>query len=868
MNPTTPPPSLPDFQRGLREMNDALLICSVHQHELIEQAERVEAALRKSEQELAAELDAVQQLHQVSLRLADAGNSQALYESIMDAAVSIMRSEFASMQLLLPDRNGGELHLLAFHGFDAEAAAFWGRVHADSQTPCGMALRTGARSVVQDVEECHWMAGTEDLFTFRHAGIRAAQSTPLVSRKGNLVGMISTHWRRPHEPSERDLRLFDLLARQATDLIERKQAEDALRASEDRLRIAIESTHLGTWDFNPVTGELSWDERCKALFALPDDAEVSYPAFLNALHPADRERTHEAVRRALDPASGGSFETEYRAVGIRDGVERWIAARGEAFFDESGRAIRFVGTALDVTRRKRAEQALAESEIRYRNLFESMDEGYCIIEMIFDPPGSERAVDYRFLEVNPAFEAQSGMHDVTGRRMLEFVPTIEEHWLTNYGRVALTGEPIRFANEYKSLHRWFDVYAFRVGTPASRRVAVLFTDITRRKHDDEVIRAARGAADSASRAKDRFLAVLSHELRTPLTPVVLTIAAMEQDPDLPSPMREDVAMIRRNVELESKLIDDLLDLSRVASGKLRLQMQPTSAHALLRYVAESSARDTSGKRLNVSLDLRASQDQVSADPARLQQVFWNVLRNAIKFTPEGGHISIRSENDRNGKLRLIVRDTGAGIPADVLPKVFDAFEQGDIKTSRHFGGLGLGLAICKALVEMHGGTIRAKSEGAGKGATFTIKLPTVRVRETRPEESQATDLAKSANGSRVLLVEDHPDTVRALSRLLGQSGYQVKTASSIASALQLAASEPFDIVLSDIGLPDGTGYELMEQIRERHGIKGIALSGYGMDEDIKRSMEAGFVDHVVKPVDLARLESVMRQVAGRENERV
>lgn len=391
-----------------------------------------------------------------------------------------------------------------------------------------------------------------------------------------------------------------------------------------------------------------------------------------------------------------------------------------------------------------------------------------------------------------------------------------------------------------------------------------FYDITDRKRVETALDMAREEAETANRSKDRFLAVLSHELRTPLTPVVLTIAAMELDTDLPFKLREDVAMIRRNVELEAKLIDDLLDLSRVSSGKLLLHMQPTGVHAVLRHVIESSARDTSGKRLNVSLDLQAGHDEVNADPARLQQVFWNVLRNAIKFTPEGGSISVRSENDRHDNLRLKVSDTGTGIPPDVVPKVFDAFEQGDIKTTRHFGGLGLGLAICKAVVEMHGGSIRAESEGAGKGATFTIELPTIEVREAPIERPLTVHDAEVGAPSRLLLVEDHPDTVRALSRLLGRSGFQVKSANSIASALQLAASEPFDILVSDIGLPDGTGYELMERIRERFGIKGIALSGYGMEDDIRRSREAGFAEHVVKPVDLARLESVVRQVVRRE----
>jgi CheY-like chemotaxis protein len=252
---------------------------------------------------------------------------------------------------------------------------------------------------------------------------------------------------------------------------------------------------------------------------------------------------------------------------------------------------------------------------------------------------------------------------------------------------------------------------------------------------------------------------------------------------------------------------------------------------------------------------------VNADPVRLQQVFWNVLRNAVKFTPEGGDIVVRSENV-GSTVRVEIRDSGVGIPSHMLPKVFDAFEQGDIDTPRQFGGLGLGLAICDSIMKMHGGVIRAESEGVGHGATFAIELPTTLGQEVvvvpqRGEHPRADERIK------VLLVEDHQDSRELLADLLGELNCDVKAASSIAAALQLAAAERFDVLLSDLGLPDGTGWDLMKQLRDRHAMKGIALSGYGTDEDQQRSHEAGFCDHVVKPVDPTRLMEVLQRVATR-----
>ena len=518
----------------------------------------------------------------------------------------------------------------------------------------------------------------------------------------------------------------------------------------------------------------------------------------------------------------------------------------------------------DITERKQAEQALRESEARFRTLFESMNEGYCVIEMIFD--ANNTPIDYRFLEVNPVFEAQTGIKDARGRRMRDIAPAHEQRWFDIYGRIALTGETVRFENPAAAFQRHYDVCAFRVGPAELRRVGVILSDITTRKNLErqrEMLLAQeemlRKEAEGAARAKDRFLAALSHELRTPLSPVMLAVAAMEEHSDLPSTLREKMGMIRRNIELEVRLIDDLLDLTRVTSGKMRLQMRPTHVHAALTLALQTCDWEMSTKNLNVRVDLRAQNDMVDADPVRLQQVFWNVLRNAAKFTAEGGDIFVRSD-DVEGGLRVEVRDSGVGIAPETLPKVFDAFEQGNIDITRQFGGLGLGLAICDSIVRMHAGAIRAHSDGVGKGATFTVELPTTTAREA---VAVHRDAHRRVGGHlRVLLVEDNEDSRELLAELLGTLNYEVKTASSVAAALQLAAAEHFDVVLSDLGLPDGTGWELMQQLRDRHAMKGIALSGYGMEEDQQRSREAGFCDHVIKPVNPTRLVEVLQRVAA------
>ena len=365
---------------------------------------------------------------------------------------------------------------------------------------------------------------------------------------------------------------------------------------------------------------------------------------------------------------------------------------------------------------------------------------------------------------------------------------------------------------------------------------------------------ARAESDRANRAKDSFLAMLSHELRTPLTPVLTSVYALEQTAGLPDELRASLQMIRRNVELEARLIDDLLDLTRVSKGKVQLNLEKVDAHLLLRNALEICQADIDKKNLTLTTEFAAENVALEADPARLQQIFWNLIKNAVKFTPKGGRLEIRTEN-RDGELRVEVADTGIGIDPETLPKIFNAFEQGE---RSQFGGLGLGLAISKALVETHHGKLIAESEGRDQGSRFTAVFPLAET--TRAANESATPSAPAAHKSmRVLLVEDHEDTNRSLTELLRRRGYHVQPAHSVQAALEAAAHERFDVLVSDIGLPDGSGIDLMEKLRNDHPIFGIALTGFGMEEDLRKSHEVGFNHHLVKPVDLNRLDALIQQ---------
>ena len=361
---------------------------------------------------------------------------------------------------------------------------------------------------------------------------------------------------------------------------------------------------------------------------------------------------------------------------------------------------------------------------------------------------------------------------------------------------------------------------------------------------------AKAEAENANAAKDEFLAAISHELRTPLTPILSAVSAIDPETTEPSELVQLFDMIERNIAAEARLIDDLLDLTRVSRGKLRFDLQPIKLEAALQSTIAICYPDFARKNILLEVKLLAPDAHVMADAARLQQVFWNLFKNSVKFTDPGGKVEISTQL-RGQHIEVTIHDTGIGIDPEILPRIFNPFEQGDRLLPRKFGGLGLGLAISKALVRMHGGEIRAESDGCNRGATFRVILPLIDVPSSplgRAEDADQARADRSKRGGNVLLVEDHDDTASVLASGLRRKGFKVRIASSVESATICFRREPFDLVICDIGLPDGSGTDLLQRIKKLRPVPAIALSGYGLDQDMERSREAGFVEHLTKPV--------------------
>jgi PAS domain S-box-containing protein len=522
----------------------------------------------------------------------------------------------------------------------------------------------------------------------------------------------------------------------------------------------------------------------------------------------------------------------------------------------------------DITERKRQEQLsrereakLEESQDRLRVATEAADIG----TFDFYPETGELQLSDRSREL---FGIPSEM-TVTYETYLSGVHPDDRHIVhETIQRVRQPGGTGRFDIEYRTIgiidgqERWVAERGRGVMDSSGKVTRFIGTmlDITDAKNAEILLQRAKSEAEEANQAKDQFLAMLSHELRTPLTPVLMTVAALRRKPDLADDLRHDLEMLQRNVELEALLIDDLLDLTRIAHGKLELHNDAVNIHSTIDHALSISGGDLSGKKISVTRHFKAREHHCWADPARLQQVFWNLVKNAAKFTPKGGHLDLSTRNNGNHQIVIEIVDNGIGIEPDLLPKIFDAFEQGGHVVTSKYGGLGLGLAVSKCVVDLHQGSITAQSAGPGKGATFIVTLNAM---ETSMLEGPVFFLESEPalpRNTRILFVEDHIDTARVLGRILENAGFNVSHADTLAKGRELAAGCQFDLLISDLGLPDGNGLELMRGLRETQGLPGIALSGFGTPADVAASAAAGFAEHLTKPVDWERLKDAIERL--------
>ena len=543
----------------------------------------------------------------------------------------------------------------------------------------------------------------------------------------------------------------------------------------------------------------------------------------------------------------------------KDGSRFWALVVLTAIYDRKGNLSGFGKVTRDLTERREAEERLRASEEQFRLLVQRVEE-YAIY--LLDPNG-------RVVSWNAGAEKIKGFtaDDIVGKHFACFYTAEDvaagrpQHNLEIALREGhIRDQGLRVRKDGTTFYADVVITALRDKKGKLRRFSKVTRDMTDQIRARE-IEAEKMAALKANAAKDEFLAKLSHELRTPLTPALAAASFMAENiSELPEKFTEDINLIRRNVQLEARLIDDLLDLTRISTGKIELHQQRVDAHAVARDALMIARSDIHRKGLSIATHFDAQEHHIWADPVRIEQVFWNLINNSVKFTAPSGEISIQTWNEGD-EWAFGITDTGIGIEPNRQQTIFDAFEQGDRSTSRQFGGLGLGLAICKNLVELHNGKISINSRGRGFGTTATVRLQ-VHHETAATIQANATAPEQRLSRMRILLVEDHNDTARVLARLLKHFGYEIAIAGSVEEALTAFRTQQFDAILSDIGLPDGTGYDVMSEAKRTREVKGVALTGYGMSEDVRRSKEAGFDFHLTKPVDVAELRTVLRKLTA------
>ncbi|GIZ50395.1 hybrid sensor histidine kinase/response regulator [Noviherbaspirillum aridicola] len=621
-------------------------------------------------------------------------------------------------------------------------------------------------------------------------------------------------------------------------------SQQRLRESESRFRQMADAIPQIVWIVGPG-GKAEFFNRQWYTYTGAEPMETT-PAEVAAgfVHPEDQAPTMEAWEAA--GRAGRVFSVEHR-IRSASGEYRWFLVRAEPERDpRSGAIVRWFGTSTDVHDRKLAEAALRRSEARYRSLFASIDEGFCILEMIFDEQG--RPCDYRFLETNPVFERQTGLHDAVGRRARELVPGLEQHWIDMYGRVALTGEPNRFESESEAMGRWFDVYAFRVDEPEDRHVALLFTDVTQRRR-------AQQNLQTDARRKDEFLAMLAHELRNPLAPISAAADLLATGSIGPDRLPGITAVIARQANHMTGLLEDLLDVSRVTRGLVTLEKKPVDLKTAVTEAVEQVRPLIEEKSHQLELRLPPQPAFVPGDRKRLVQVLANLLGNAARYTPAGsGRITLAMEV-RDSSIVMTVRDNGIGMTPDLIGRAFELFAQGERSVDRSQGGLGIGLALVRTLVHLHDGSIAIESDGPGLGTCLTVTLPLL----ARQADDQPFAKAEAGTGGgslRILVIDDNADAAQLLAMFLQQCGHRVYIGHHARDALALAPEVLPEVFLLDIGLPDIDGNELVRRLRAMpelaHSVF-VALTGYGQPQDREASLAAGFHRHLVKPVDSVAL---------------
>jgi PAS domain S-box-containing protein len=685
----------------------------------------------------------------------------------------------------------------------------------------------------------------------------------------------------------------------------RAATSEALLADANlRRRLTLEAAEIGTWLWDVAGDRVVADANLARIFGMsPGDAGGGpMAAYMRAVHPSDRARVEQEVAAALE--KGVAYEMEYRVV-QGDGAVRWVLARGRIERDQDGRALGLPGVVLDITDRVRAErerQALTAQIERQARVFDTTLSSITDFAYIFDRQG-------RFIYANQALLSLWGipLEAAVGKNFFDlgYPHDLAARLQDQIAHVLATGERVRDETPYTSPTGAGGYYEYilapvRGAGGEIEVVAGSTRDITERRSVEaererllaaqqtlqaqnrqllDAERVARAEAERVGHIKDEFLATLSHELRTPLN-AILGWAQILAHTDRPAAaLREGLATIERNAQVQKKLIEDLLDMSRIVSGKVRLDVHRVRLDDVVNAVVTTLQPTADAKGVTVRTVADTAPPPLWADENRLQQVVWNLLSNAIKFTPRGGDIEIGIERV-GSQVELRVADTGIGMSAEFLPFAFDRFRQSDASTTRVHGGLGLGLAIVRTLVELHGGRVEARSAGLGRGSTFIVSLPRAAagaLGQASAARRRAGDAdADSALGAydpdllaglNVVVVDDELDGRNLVARILEECSATVTLAASAAEGVALVSRLEPDVLLSDIGMPETDGYELMRQVRALEGQAGAvpaaALTALARPEDRTRALMSGYQTHIAKPVDARELIAAVAALAGR-----
>lgn len=830
------PISIETFQAENEELRRRLEMAEETIRVLQQRATAEVQARQNAEARLESELSDSKLLQGVSAEIIQSEDSQALYGKIMDAAASIMRSDFASMQMLYPERK--ELRLLASRGYDLAAAKFWEWVRTDSGCTCGMAMKTGQRAIAADVQSCEFMAGTPDQTNALRMGMLAMQSTPLIARSGELVGMISTHWKQPHTPSERDLRLLDILARQAADLLERKQAEEALRRSEAKYRMLFESMDEGYCViefFDGPHGPLSDYVHVEANPAylantgIPDIVGKK----LREMVPDEADGWAEIYRNVLVTGEPVRFERELVAVG------RYLEL--SAFRIEPAELRQVAVLFKDITARKQAQEALRAALTRLQKVLEVETVGVMFWDLT---TGRMTEANDTFLNMMGYSRDQVAAGELTWQRLTP--PEYVELSLEELRKFQESGRIGPYEKEYlrcDGKRQWL----FFAGSSLGDNTCVEFcVDIADRKQAEEAMR-------EADHRKNEFLAMLAHELRNPLAPIRNAVQILRLTGAQGESVSSAAEMMERQIGQMVRLVDDLLDVSRLSRGKIELRKGRVELTSVIDLAIEAVRPQCESNDLELAVTLPRNPITLNADQARLIQVIGNLLNNACKFTPKGGHIRLSIETEDNQAV-ITVEDNGIGIAADQLPRIFDMFMQIDTSLERSTSGLGIGLTLVKNLVEMHDGTVEAHGKGVDQGSTFVVRLPIIVEPLHAPPQPESN--STTATARRILVVDDNRDSAESLAMLLKLTGNETHIAYDGLEAIEAAGRINPDVVLLDIGLPKLNGYEACCRIREQlwgKKMRLIALTGWGQQEDREKTRAAGFDAHMVKPIEFETL---------------